>query len=328
MTMKKFDCITFGSATQDIMFYTDETMIVRNAKDVTRQKLIAFEYGAKLNAQAIHFTLGGGANNVAVALSKLGLKTALVTAIGDDGLGREIVANIRAHKIYDGLVQTVAGERSRFSLIVNTGKFNEHVAFVSSGANTKLKVTQAGLGRIRSQWYYVASLQGEGWKANLKNIFTQAAKTKTKVAWNPGGTQLELGYIYLRKYIRQTEVLFLNQDEAIELVLSYGKRVTDVEKLLMIIKSWGIGVVVITCAYKGAYAFDGKKMYYHKAMKVKPINTTGAGDSFGSAFLWGVFKLRSYDQALQAGILNSNSVITEIGAQNGLLSLRQLKNKL
>ena len=44
--MKKFDCLTIGSATQDIMFYTDEAVILKNPKDIIRQKLIAFKYGA------------------------------------------------------------------------------------------------------------------------------------------------------------------------------------------------------------------------------------------------------------------------------------------
>lgn len=326
--MKRLDCLVIGGATQDVMFYTDESVILNNPKDITRQKLIGFEYGAKLSAQAAYFTLGGGAQNVSVGMSKLGLKVGILTAIGGGGIGDEIRQNLKDYKIDQSLVKFYPKDRSSFSFIVNTGKFNEHVIFTYRGANFLIKIAPADLNKVKTGWYYITSLQGDNWRANLRTIFKHSRKQKVKVAWNPGGTQLGAGYKYLRKYIKQTEVFNINKDEAIELVLSYGKQVTNIQRLLLTIKSWGSEMVVITDGASGAYVFDGKKIYYRKAFKIKGIDTTGAGDSFGSTFVWGIIKLKSISKALRAGIINSNNVITAIGAQNGLLTARQLKNKL
>ena len=44
----KYDIITIGGATEDITFYTSEGVLINNKKDLTNQKLLAFEYGAKV----------------------------------------------------------------------------------------------------------------------------------------------------------------------------------------------------------------------------------------------------------------------------------------
>lgn len=328
--MKKYDCLVIGGATEDVMFYTDESVVIKNpnAKDITRQKLIAFEYGAKIPSQAAYFTLGGGAQNVSVAMAKLGLQVSILTAIGGDGIGEEIRQNLKKYGIDQNLVKVYLRDRSSFSFIINTGTFKEHVIFTYRGANYILHIIPSDLKKVKTNWFYLTSLQGDYWKSNLQNIFKVVTETKIKISWNPGGVQLASGFKYLSRYLKQTEILHLNKDEAIELVLSYGKKVTNIEKLLITIKAWGPKLVVITDGPNGAYAFDGKKIYFRKAPNTKGINTTGAGDSFCSAFVWAIIKFNDIKMALQAGIINSNSVITEIGAQNGLLTNKQIKKEL
>lgn len=328
--MKKINCLVIGGATEDLMFYTDESLIIKNpdSKDITRHKLIAFEYGAKIPAQAAYFTMGGGGQNVSVALAKLGLKVGVLTAVGGDGIGQEIKQNLQANGVDYSLLKVYPKDRSSFSFIINTGTFKEHVVFTYRGANYIMQINQADLRKFKTEWFYLTSLQGDYWKSNLQNIFKVVSEKNIKISWNPGGAQLASGYKFLSRYIKLTEILHLNKDEAIELALSYGKKVTNIEKLLLTLKSFGAKLVVITDGPNGAYAFDGQKIYYRKAPNTKGINTTGAGDSFCSAFVWAIIKYNDIKLALQAGIVNSNSVITEIGAQNGLLSNKQIKKEL
>ena len=48
----KYDVITIGGGTEDFSFYTHAGLVLRSKKDVLHQKLIAFEYGAKIGANA------------------------------------------------------------------------------------------------------------------------------------------------------------------------------------------------------------------------------------------------------------------------------------
>ena len=79
-----FDFIAIGGATRDISFFTNDGVLFANPKDILRQKLLAFEYGAKIRVDHFYYTYGGGAANVAVNLSNFGFKSACLAAVGDD----------------------------------------------------------------------------------------------------------------------------------------------------------------------------------------------------------------------------------------------------
>lgn len=83
----QYDVITIGGATEDIIFYTKEGILIDNKQNLTKQKLLAFEYGAKIKIDKTFFGFGGGGANTAVSFSRFGFKTAVLTAIGDDDRG-------------------------------------------------------------------------------------------------------------------------------------------------------------------------------------------------------------------------------------------------
>ena len=61
------------------------------------------------------------------------------------------------------------------------------------------------------------------------------------------------------------------------------------------------------------------------SFKVNPVNTTGAGDAFGSGFLAGFINSNSNAKtALHLGMLNATAVIMHNGAQKGLLTKSEL----
>jgi len=76
----------------------------------------------------------------------------------------------------------------------------------------------------------------------------------------------------------------------------------------------------------GAYIYDGKQIYFEKASKQKSIDTTGAGDAFNSSFLAGLIIYNNdIKKSLKLAILRSGNVVSNIGAQSGLLTKNQIK---
>ena len=323
--MKKVDVLTIGGATVDIMMYTDECKIINNPHDITRQKLIAFEYGAKINTDEVYLTYGGGAFNTAVNFSNLGLKTVLRAQLGDDAWGAEIMKYLRQKKVSTDLISIQRQGHTGTSIIINVGRNKEHVIFLYRGANHVIDINYRALAKFSPKWVYLTSLTGSKTKANLENIFRFVKTKKVKLSWNPGNEQLELGFRGLRKYLDKVTVFNVNKDEAIELAVSAGEKTTNINKLLKLLKSWGPEIVVITDGPKGAYAWAEGKEYFVKALPIRGINTTGAGDSFGSTFVAGLIKTDDINFSLKAAIINSNYVIQEIGAQKGMKNWTEIK---
>jgi sugar/nucleoside kinase (ribokinase family) len=217
--MFNFDFITIGGATEDIAFHVDDSVVVDNKKDITKQRLLAFEYGAKLRTDKAYSTFGGGAANTAVCLSKLGFKVAGLIPVGDDIRGERIVKNLKKNKVDPFLVQRIKGKESPFAFLI-LGKGNEHVAFVNSGAKNDFKVSDKSLKKLKkAEWLYITSL-AKGWQAALGRI---TSLEKPKIAWNPGDVQIRAGLGRLKKYLQNTNVLCVNKDEAIELAISVPK---------------------------------------------------------------------------------------------------------
>ncbi|MBI2459000.1 MAG: hypothetical protein HYV53_00415 [Parcubacteria group bacterium] len=325
----KYDFITIGGATEDITFYTAEGILVDNKKDLTRQKLLAFEYGAKIKVDKSFSGFGGGAANAAVGLANFGFKTACFCAIGQDSRGQRILDNFKKRGVDLALVQKIKNIETGFSFLL-VGPANEHIVFSNRAANDELGIRNKELGIMENAgWFYLTSLSGS-WQANLDKIFSVKG---VKIAWNPGHRQILTGFKELEKYFKKTTCLIVNKDEALELAVSLKKYKTksraflnQVKNLLFILSSGGPEIILITSGRQGASAMAQGKIYHQPIIKEsRRADTTGVGDAFGSAFIAG---LELYKQDIKKSLFlaakNAASVISAPGAQNGLLKRKAI----
>lgn len=327
--MPKYDVLTIGGAVEDITFFTSDGVVLKNPKnDPTCLKFLAFEYGAKLKIDEADFYFGGGAQNAAVCFSRLGFKTAALLSVGNDGYGRNIIKNLNDNKVQTCYIQAQKKSGTGFSFILTDRESSEHVVFSYRGANAFLTVDDKILKEISARLVYLTSLSGK-WQSVLKNIFRNK-NNKVKVAWNPGKLQLEAGYEILKKYLKMTDVLILNRDEAIELDLNVKKtasvkNISELVASLYKVMEHG-NILVITDGKNGAYAYDGNNLHFAPIKDVKRVNTTGVGDAFGSSFVAGLELYKGdIKKALKLGILNTSSVVGKKGAESGLLYRKDIE---
>lgn len=106
---------------------------------------------------------------------------------------------------------------------------------------------------------------------------------------------------------------------------NYASDVSDVaEKLL----HTGVKTVVITDGRKGVQVFTESKSFFAPSLDGERVDTLGAGDSFSSAFTASVLRGNSLEDATNYARINAQSVVSNRGAQPGLLTESQLyKNK-
>ncbi|HNW56003.1 MAG TPA: carbohydrate kinase family protein, partial [bacterium] len=185
---KKFDLVTIGGATQDIAVNLEDYKLIDNHQDLLAQRLLAIEYGTKTIAKKSFVEYGGGAANVAIAAATCGIKVSCLTAIGPDRRGQDILDNLKKHKIATDNVKSFDKQQSALSLVM-IGQDGEHTIITFRGANDSLKLNQADIKQLQTDWLYISSLSGPYCLTNLKNI----ASSKKNIIWNPGQQQLSLG---------------------------------------------------------------------------------------------------------------------------------------
>ncbi len=325
-TKNIFKVLTVGGAVQDVVLHSDEGVLIDNAKnDLTKQKLVGFEYGAKINVKDVAITFGGGAANSAVCLARLQAMVTILAAVGDDQIGKNIVANLKREKINTRFIST-SKQTSGFSVLITYGKKRQdHVLFTHRGANEDLKVKLEQVQNLKHNWIYLAALSGENWERILYNVFAGEKKHVARVAWNPGNLQLASGLEKIKNYLKIVDILILNKDEAIQL-LGVNKIInTNPRKLLMGLRNYCSGLIVLTAGELGAYALADKQLFYQPVISLRKKDTVGVGDAFGATFVWAFnFFGQDVQKALLVASLNAAAVINQPGAQAGLLQQGEL----
>lgn len=323
--------ITIGGVTKDITFNTSEGLVINNQRDLLRQELLAFERGAKIKVDKFNHFFGGGAANSAVNLAKSGFDVSCAAAIGNDNIGKEVLLNLKKHGVKTDLIRTEKGIETGFSFVLVEEK-GERIIFANRCANDNFFLQDSSFKKIAAaDWVYLASL-GSNWEKTLKVLLKDK---NLRLAWNPGVMQYTMGGKALAPYLKRTELLLMNFDEAIELVASlpaYRHQSRSfflrIENLLAALKSFGPKIVVITSGEKGADAFDGFNFYHQEIEKeIKKVDTTGIGDVYNSSVLAGlILSNGDLEKALKIAAKNSAAKISSLGAQNGIINLRPYFN--
>ncbi|MFC1687353.1 carbohydrate kinase family protein [Patescibacteria group bacterium] len=316
-----YDVISIGHATQDVYLVSKKFKIIRDKRFITGQAE-CFAFGTKVELDDILFEIGGGATNTAVTFARQGLKTAVISKIGSDTVGNEIVKTMNNYNISTQYIKKDRKMRSGFSTIFLTAS-GERTILVYRGASHNFKASDIPWTKLKTKWIYVSSLAGN--ITVLKKIIQFAKKKQIHVALNPGGLELKRGLKILRPIIRDVAVLLLNRAEGARLL---GVPYSNERGIVRGLDTVCNGIAVVTESDKGSWVCDGLSVRKIKITPVKALDTTGAGDAYGSGFVAGIIKRpNDFSYALRLASINAASVVQQVGAKNGLVSRRLPKGK-
>lgn len=307
-----FDVITIGSATRDIFVRSShfENIPSDSAPDGFNACL---PMGAKIAVDDLIFETGGGATNAAVTMTHFGWKTACVTRVGADANGYEITSQLHHERINTSNVQFDDKHQTACSIILLAGTGSRAI-LTARGASQHLDVKQINWDKLQAPWMYLTGL-GENHKS-LAPIFHAAKTHQMHVAWNPGNKEIEGGLKKLLPHLMQTDILMMNREEAAALANTSSR---DLAKIIKTLGSLPRLALVISDGKHGADVIAHGTSWHTNALPGKAINTTGAGDAFGSAFVASIMKDGDIVRALRVATLNAHGVVSHMGAKAGIL---------
>jgi ribokinase len=252
----------------------------------------------------------------------MGSRTAIVTAVGEDDNAGIILRQLKDQGITTTHVQRVPGVPTAYSVIILTGS-GERTVLVHRGAAERLSPSRVRMSALSAKWFYLSSLGGD--LAMVRKVLARAARIGAKVAWNPGGKEIAKGFRTLAPLIRQTDVLILNREEAAELS---GIHPRNLDAIVRHLGEHPRKALIVTDGKHGAYAFGRGIRYHCPSLTKKRINTTGAGDAFGSGFIAGLLRRDDLRYALGVAACNAASVIGRMGAKKGILGSCPLPSRI
>lgn len=322
--MTKYDIITLGDCSEDI-FVKPHDSLIENSRRFTSGRSVSFELGEKINLENVSFDIGGSACNTAVAFSRLGYSTAIITPLGFDSVADRIINRLSEENVEIKYIDQKKEMQSNFSVIFNFE--TERTIFVYHGLKDYglLKIPKG----LNSKWLYLSPV-GHGEDELFKKIVPLASEKNIQIAWNPGARQIEKGSHHYSSLLRVASILSLNKEEAIKFI-AFPVR-PEVKEICKSLHRLGPKIVLVTDGKNGAWcSFDGN-LRQIDILPTKRLDATGAGDSFTAAFVSRFIQAEidneTVETALKYAIVESTSVISKIGAQNGLLTQSQIEKEL
>lgn len=306
----QFDVVAVGDSTQDIFLKMHDASLQCDM-DGENCKL-CFDYADKIAVEKkTDVPAVGNAANNAIGISRMGLRSAIYTVVGNDDQGHKVKEVFADNGVDTRFVVLDEKNGTNLSIVVNYK--SERTIFVYHEPRT-YELPNIG----EPKMIYLTSASGDGVKALHQDATRYLADhADVQLAFNPGTHQLHLGKNELLPLLQRTDWLFLNRQESAELLeMDSG----DVRALVNGFHDIGVKNMVLTDGPEGSYVSNGSDMWYLGIFDGPVIERTGAGDSYGSGFLSAILKGKDIPEAMLWGNANSTSVVQYIGAREGLLT--------
>jgi len=299
-----FDIVTVGSATLDVFLRSPQFRI--ETKEEERLVLS----GDKIEVEKALISVGGGGTNTGVGFARLGFKTACVARLGRDQVGSFVIRKLKKEPLNLRYLRVLKGEETDFSIILLSPD-GERIILVSRG-KTRLDEAIFPFSVLKkTRFLYLASLEGN--ISLLEKIIGQAKENNVTVILNPGRRELSQKK-RLASLLPLVKMVILNEEEAKvfwgENYLARAKK----EK----------PVVVITQGSKGALWLEKEEVIKEPVVKTEVKDTTGAGDAFSVGLVAGLMWSFPPKKCLSLAMKESASVISHLGAKEGLLRKKEL----
>jgi len=257
--------------------------------------------------EAVEFSLQGGGPvaTALVTLARLGCRTTFIGRIGDDSAGEFLLNELKREgvnttgMIIDRLMPT---NKAFIWIDQQTGKKS---IVLNSKHYQKVLPSEINLDHIGSVKYLL--IDGRDTAATF-NLIDWARKKGTRILIDAGSPRA-----------RMDELLSLVDYPIVsESFCQKYLKLTDYKKAIKKLLEIGAKAAVVTCGSRGCYAGDNSGIYYQPAYPVKVVDTTGAGDVFHGAFIFGLLKRWELTKILRFAGATAAIKCTKIGGRSGI----------
>ena len=123
---------------------------------------------------------------------------------------------------------------------------------------------------------------------------------------------VEKGFDELKPILERTDILLINESE---LRLLCNNDYDDLKELTLGLLDLGIDTVVVKQGSKGVFAINNSQECFVEAYECEVVDTTGAGDSFNSGFLYSFLKGYGLEKSCQIGNWVASKAIQGFGME-------------
>lgn len=260
---------------------------------------------------------GGKGANQAVAAARIAGsgKVRMAGRVGRDGFGDGALQNLNANGIDTELVLRADEPTGCAFITVDPG--GENAITVASGANTLASAADVAAFPFGAGAILV--LQMEVPFAQSLEVARRTKSVSGIVIWNLAPVPERMTLAMLRDLLDATDYLLVNEHEALDAAAVIGADTSDFEAAARGLAQAGELTCVVTAGAQGAFAMSGGGAGLRVPSPViRPVDTTGAGDTFVGAFAAMLSEQAPLQKALEVGCEAAALKCLITGAQDGM----------
>ena len=261
--------------------------------------------------------IGGAPANFAYHVSQFGLPSCVVSAIGDDALGKEIIENFTS-KGLDQLIAEVPYPTGTVQVEIDqTGiplyDIKENVAWDNIPYTEHLDALAK---RTKAVCFGSLAQRNVVSRETINHFLdTMPKDDDSLIVFDVNLRQGFYNKEILCKSMQNCNILKINDEELITVSRMFGYPGIDLQdKCWILLGKYNLKMLILTCGINGSYVFTPGNVSFHPTPKVEVADTVGAGDSFTAAFIASILKGKSVTEAHTIAVKTSAFVCTQKGA--------------
>jgi ribokinase len=267
----------------------------------------------KIELLDLHRQPGGPASSALVTLARLGVKTAFLGSVSDDAFGREILAGLQREKVEWRYLKVTPGYTSQFAFIAVSQPHGRRTIFWHRGSVPHLQSDDVDL----SPFTKARMLHLDGLMVDASLEAARQAKALGLTVVMDGGTMRD----GIRELFSLVDVLIASEGFAEPLV----RPGDPPEKSVQALRALGPPTVIVTLGPGGSIGQSGDaETAFQKAFPVEAADTTGAGDVYHGAYIYGMLQGWGMAQCMRFASAASALKCQTIGAQRGIPGLEEI----
>jgi fructokinase len=257
---------------------------------------------------------GGAPMNVAYHLNKLGISSALISAVGDDGAGTDLLAFLKDKGISTAFIQVDPGHKT--SEVIASVNTDHEVSYeilmdVAWDYIRPDEASKAAVAHAAAFVYGSLSSRNKNSRETLLSLLASSTYNVFDVNLRAPHYSPEL----IKQLLQHANLLKVNASELQLLAEWHGyERTKEVELVEMLFAQYKVQEIVVTKGSAGASLYSRSAVIYRPAYQVAVRDTIGSGDSFLAAYLARKLKGAGPEDALDHAVAMGAFITSKSGA--------------
>ena len=238
-------------------------------------------WGHEYEARSIRTTPGGKALNQAVALARLGAQVAAVGAVGDDGVGRDVLGALRRERVDISWMDVREDAATSICLCFVSDHGDSAIMWhIDDDMAVLPETVHAAASAIESADAVLVTFEIP--VPTIREAISAGRRSGARVVVAPAPLLADPADAASLPW-DQVDVLVPNENEA-RALLADGDDILAEDMAGALSSELGVPTVAVTLGAAGCALHAAGESHHYSAHRVHALDTTGAGDAFTATF--------------------------------------------